>query len=67
MIRLSCKPVNHDPPVWIWNLWNHYGSWAGIKHGLQTEWNGRLEHDGYWECIVFEDEKDATVFLLRWS
>lgn len=37
-----------------------------VDAALQT-WNARCEISDDNECIIFENERDASVFLLRWS
>lgn len=69
MIKLSVKPVNGVTPTWWKNLWDYYGSWSRIKRGLLNDWNGVLSNDpeDLWECVCFENEKDAILFILRWT
>lgn len=33
---------------------------------LVREWGGEY-HPALWDHVVFENEEDATAFLLRWS
>jgi hypothetical protein len=44
-------------------LENEYFEWAREQFGNinQTRWNANFQ--GYW----FDDEKDVTLFLLRWG
>lgn len=59
----------HDTDWWS-NFFHSCGDWHEAERVLDREWNARVKasHNlGEVGTIVFENEQDATMFLLRWS
>jgi hypothetical protein len=58
------------PPSWWENFFYSCGDWQEVQRVLKEDWNAeavpssRLGEVG---TIVFENEQDATMFMLRWT
>lgn len=56
------------------NWWSNFfwacGSWRETEHVLAHVWHARVESSpiaGEVGKIIFENERDITMFLLKWS
>ena len=61
---------SRDTTDWWSNFFHSCGDWHEAERVLDREWNARVKASrnlGEVGTIVFENEQDATMFLLRWS
>ena len=59
-----------ETPNWWTNFFFSCGDWREAERVLDEEWGARVKasHDlGEVGTIVFKNEQDATMFLLKWS
>ena len=62
------KGTNFEP--WYINFITACGVRPGDPNGYDTalaEWNGEIDSGVGFYWFVFENDADATMFLLRWS
>ena len=82
MITLSLKPywkiicnhyydtalidmIDEQVNIWVW-LEREYKARKVINKACISDWHKDLEiYNRY--CLEFDDDKDATLFILRWS
>ena len=60
----------HTTTDWWSNFFVSCGDWHEAKRVLDREWNAQVKASrnlGEIGTIVFENEQDATMFLLRWA
>ena len=66
-------PATHryrDSTDWWSNFFFSCGDWHEVERVLDRDWRARVITStklGEIGTIVFENEQDATMFLLRWS
>jgi len=71
MIRLYCKDINlaFERSI-LWLIENRDTRTVGsVSQWFKIEFNGYAMHDEWfdWEYVVFPNEEDATMFMLRFS
>lgn len=65
-------PVNRNPytpPSWWAKFFYSCGDWREVERVLTQDWNARINPSpklGEVGTIVFENEQDATMFMLKW-
>lgn len=63
-------PDNPVPTYWT-NYFYSYETWREVEEALFRDWRGQVvfhpRFPGLVEKIVFNNNSDATIFLLRWS
>jgi hypothetical protein len=74
MMAKFLKPFNgSDFEPWYINFVNEYNLWGDENYkpadytAALAEWNGTGEGGIGFQYFVFENDADATMFLLRWS
>lgn len=63
--RYTVKPTD-----WWSNFFFACGDWREVGRVLDENWNARVDTSpiaGEVGTIIFENEQDLTMFLLRWS
>lgn len=59
-----------NSPNWWSKFFYSCGDWRGVDRVLARDWNAQVNPStklGEVGTIVFENEQDLTMFLLRWS
>lgn len=66
-------PYSHrysDASDWWARFFYSCGDWREVDRVLAQDWNARVETSpvaGEVGTIIFENDQDVTMFLLRWS
>ena len=63
-------PNTHRYSHWWLKFFYSCGDWHEVGRVLDEEWNAKVNASpiaGEVGTIVFENEQDLTMFLLRWS
>ena len=72
MIRLE----DPDDTVWGKNFnrqvsrkskWTDYRHWHMVRRKMLSEYNGKISRAGGKISFVFEDDKHATWFIMKWT
>jgi hypothetical protein len=61
---------DHKSTDWWSNFFYSCGDWHEVSRVLHRDWNARAEASpivGEVGKIIFENERDITMFMLRWS
>ena len=72
MAQLIIPAINRPPGATDWwsNFFYSCGDWHEVRRVLDREWNAQVETSpiaGEIGKIIFENERDITMFMLRWS